>query len=176
MEEQAHHRRDNVFITLAREVLRSHGEFRFVAWGSSMVPSLFPGDTLIVRRETPEGACNGDVVLFAREGRFYAHRLVNKADRGGTVHLTARGDSLCTSDPPFAGHEMLGRVEAVIRRGRQIELDGHPAVHQRFLRAIVRRSSASVRWLLRWHFLRLRFARARGTVRDNAPWQPSEAV
>jgi Peptidase S24-like len=175
MKEQAHHRREQVVVTLARELLRSSSEFRFVAWGSSMVPSIFPGDTLIVRRGTPEEACHGDVLLFVREGRFYAHRLVDKADEGG-IRLIARGDSLDTNDPPFAGHEMLGRVEAVIRCGKRIELDRYPAAGQRFVRAIVRRSTASAKWVLRWHFLRLRFARNRDAARSGTRWQPSESV
>ncbi len=122
MSGQANHRRQDVVANLAAEMLRSFGEFRFVAWGSSMVPSIFPGDTLIVRPETPEGAHRGDIVLFVRGGRFYAHRLVNKAESGPLL-LIARGDALGRNDPPFAESEMLGRVAAVVRGRKRIELD-----------------------------------------------------
>lgn len=175
MKEQAH-RREDVVVTLASEVLRLHGEFRFVAWGSSMVPSIFPGDTLIVRRVTPEGACNGDVVLFAREGRFYAHRLVSKTDEGAAMRLIARGDSLDANDPPFAGHEMLGRVDAVIRRGTRIELHRQRAVNHRLVRCIVHRSESGMKCLLRLHALRGRIARNWGSARSKPGWQPLESA
>jgi Peptidase S24-like len=176
MKEQAHHRREDAVVTLAGELLRSHGEFRFVAWGSSMVPSVFPGDTLIVRRVTPEGICSGDVVLFARAGRFYAHRLVNKTDEGAAIHLIARGDSHNASDPPYAEHEMLGRAEAVIRRGKRIELEGYPAIQQRLLQSIVRRSTSALKWLLRWHFFRVRLAQSWGAARSETRWQSLESA
>ena len=128
MSEQANHRREEIIVSLAMETLQSFGEFQFVAWGSSMVPSLFPGDTLIIRRAAPEDACNGDVVLFARKGRFHAHRLVDrKMAADGPIQLITRGDSLDKNDPPFSESELLGRVTAVLRRGKRIELDRHPA-------------------------------------------------
>ena len=121
---QANHRREDVVLSLAKETLRSFGEFRFVAWGSSMLPSVFPGDTLIVRHETAETAPVGVIVLLARQGRLYAHRLVDKTQESGQLRLIVRGDALSSDDPPFAEDEVLGRVTAVIRRGRRIDLDG----------------------------------------------------
>lgn len=172
MSEQANHRHEEVVATLAAEILRSFGEFQFVAWGSSMVPSIFPGDTLVVRRETSEGARNGDIMVFVRDGRFYAHRLVDKAEEGGPIRLIARGDALDKNDPPFAQNEMLGRVAVVIRGRKRIELDQHPSVSQRPLRWIVQRSRSSVKLLLRWHSLRTRLFRSSKRVR----FQPEGAA
>jgi Peptidase S24-like len=176
MSGQANHRRADVVPSLLAEMLRSFGEFRFVAWGSSMVPSIFPGDTLIVRRGTPEGARSGDVLLFFREGRFYAHRLVGKAEEGGLNRLVARGDAFSRNDPPYAENEMLGHVAAVIRGRKRIELDRHPRAGQRLLRSIVQRSASSVRWLLRWHSVRMRFGRNPSTVGSNVQWQLRESI
>ena len=176
MSGQANHRRAGAVLNLAAEMLRSFGEFRFVAWGSSMVPFILPGDTLVVRRGTPRGARSGEVVLFSREGRFYAHRLVTMAEEGGLIRLIARGDALSRNDPPYAENEMLGHVAAVIRGRKQIDLDRHPAAGQRLLRWIVRRSGGSVRWLLRWHSLRKRLGRDPNTVGSNVEWQPRGSV
>lgn len=177
MSEQANHRYEEIVLTLATEMLRSFGEFRFVAWGSSMVPSIFPGDTLIVRRTSPEGACRGEVVLFAREGRFYAHRLVGKTREGGPIRLIARGDALGKNDPPFAEKELLGRVTAVIRRGKRIELDdAHSAASQRLLQWIVHRYGSSVKWLLRWHLRRARLFRFSTTTDNRVRFEPQGVV
>jgi hypothetical protein len=161
MSGQANHRRASAVLSLAAEMLRSFGELRFVAWGSSMVPSIWPGDILVVRRGTPQGARSGEVVLFFREGHFYAHRLVSKAEERELLRLIARGDALSRNDPSYAESEMLGHVAAVIRGRKQIELARHPAAGQRLLRWIVQRSGSSVRWLLRWHSLRMRLGRDR---------------
>jgi hypothetical protein len=177
MNEQASHRREDIILSLATEMLRSFGEFQFVAWGSSMVPFLFPGDTLIVRRAEPRDACTGEVVLLARKGRFYAHRLVDrKMAADGPIQLITRGDALDKNDPPFSETELLGRVTAVLRRGKRIELGRHPAAGQRLLRWVVQRSASSVKWLLRWHSLRARFSRSSTSTRNQTEWQPEGAV
>ncbi len=176
MNEQANLRREDAVFSLATEMLRSFAEFRFVAWGSSMVPSILPGDTLVVRRGTPQSTRGGEVALFFRGGRFYAHRLVSKAEEGGRIRLIARGDALSRNDPPYAENEMLGHVAAVIRGGRRIELDRHPAAGQRLLRWIVQRSGSSVRWLLRWHSVRMRLGRDPSPAGRNVQWQPRESV
>jgi signal peptidase I len=157
MSEQAIHRHEEIVGTLATEMLRSFGEIRSVVRGASMIPTMFPGDVVVVRRETASTARPGDVMLFFREGLFCAHRMVDKTREGEPIRLIARGDALGKNDPPFAEKELLGRVTAVIRRGKRIELDGaHSAASQRLLRWIVQRRSSSVKWILRWHFLRAR--------------------
>jgi len=113
-------------LSLASEVLRTSGGLRFAALGGSMVPTIFPKDILIVRRETARSARTGDVVLFSRESRFYAHRLVEKTEEGGRLSLVTRGDALAQNDAPVTEDELLGRVEAVVRGRKRIELDGNP--------------------------------------------------
>ena len=51
---------------LAREVLRSSGTLRLRVTGWSMLPTVMPGDTLIVDR-AGGGVSRGDIVLFARD-------------------------------------------------------------------------------------------------------------
>jgi len=150
--------REGVVLSLASEVLRISGGLRFAALGASMVPTIFPGDILIIRRETARSTRCGDVVLFLREGRFCAHRLVKKAEEAGRISLVTRGDALAKDDPPLDESELLGRVAAVVRGRKRIELSGRPSARQIFARWAVRRWSGAVKWLLRWHFLRARLA------------------
>ncbi len=67
---------ETVGCELAVEVLRSFGELRFRANGSSMLPAIWPGDTLHVSREGATEALPGEIVLFERGGRLVAHRVV----------------------------------------------------------------------------------------------------
>jgi len=52
------------------------------ATGASMLPAVWPGDVLSVCRGSSTQALPGDIILFARQGRLFAHRVVEK-----TTHL-----------------------------------------------------------------------------------------
>src|SRR5213594_1846470 len=108
--------REAVKCQLAAEALRSFGEVRLRVTGTSMLPSVRPGDVLFVRRQDAMEALPGDIILFARdEGRLFAHRVVQKLNRRGELLWITRGDSLPQKDPPVSRQELLGRVTAILR-------------------------------------------------------------
>jgi hypothetical protein len=110
--------RDQQKHTLAAEVLRRSGHLRLVAMGQSMLPTLWPGDRLTVRAIQFDDVAAGDVVLFAREDRFFIHRVLRKCDSaGGSTgpSLVTRGDSMRTADAPVSPEELLGKVVSVSR-------------------------------------------------------------
>ena len=123
------------------------------------------------RAPVPETLCSSS-------GRAVSTRIGwwIKTEEGGPIRLIARGDALGRNDPPFAENEMLGRVAAVVRGRKRIELDRHPAAGQQLLRWIVQHSSGALKWLLRWHSVRMRFARNSGTAGIGAELQPQESV
>jgi len=171
---QGNRRSEDIVLTLTTEMLRSFGEVRSVVRGASMVPTFFPGDIVVVRRETAQTARKGEVMLFFRQGFFCAHRLVDKTQESEPLRLIARGDALGKDDSPFAADELLGRVTAVIRHGKRIDLDARSAASQRLLRWIVQRHGGSVKWLLRWHSLRARLSGTPASGHNQAQWQPEE--
>jgi len=156
--------REIVKLEIAEEILRSFGELRFVARGVSMLPAIFPGDQLVVRRERIEDARTGDVVLFRREGRLFAHRVV--AGLCGT--LITRGDALEQSDAPITEEEWLGRVSKVIRNEKSLEFGVDCSISATFLRWAVRRSDLAMKWLLRFRLIHERMARFAQLVRPTA--------
>src|SRR5215469_3672057 len=88
---------------LAAEVLRSSGTLRLRVMGWSMLPTVWPGDTLLVQRVDPTEVPEGDIVLFGRERRLFAHRVVKNRNSA----LVTRGDSMRTPDPPVDPSEFL---------------------------------------------------------------------
>ena len=104
--------------SLAVEVLRRFGEARLRVTGSSMLPTVWPGDLVAVRRQGMGEIRRGHVVLFVRDGRFFAHRVVGKIRREDGTLLVTRGDRLKENDPPVSAAELLGRVTGVIRGSR----------------------------------------------------------
>ncbi len=103
---------------LAAQVMRQFGEVRLKVTGASMLPAVWPGDVVTVRRRTPAELLPGRIVLCVRDQGFVAHRLIG---RQGDRILT-RGDSHLWDDPPFGEDEVLGEVVSILRNGRPVAL------------------------------------------------------
>jgi hypothetical protein len=108
--------REDSKLGLAVEMLRSHGSVRIKAWGTSMLPSVWPGDLLTIERTAQEEVVPGDILLILRDNRFTIHRLIEKQQVPGL--LTTKGDAVPQNDPPIPTSELLGRVVG-IRHGRR---------------------------------------------------------
>ena len=136
--------RDAVKRKLVADVARSFGQVRLQVTGCSMLPAVWPGDILTVRRCSGAELCAGQIVLCFRDGALVAHRLVRKSSQ----QYITRGDSLYNYDRPFREDEILGRVVTIVRHGRRIDPKSswwHGAAC-----FMLRRSELLVRLLLRW--------------------------
>ncbi len=87
-----------------------------------MAPSICPGDILFVVRAELARVARGQVALFARQGRLYAHRVIRKRRSGSEQLLVTKGDALLHSDAPISNVELLGCVEQIYRGRREIDL------------------------------------------------------
>jgi len=132
---------------LAGEVLRSFGTLRFAATGWSMLPAVWPGDTLVIERVHGGQIRVGDIVLVGRKGRLCAHRVV-AAGNPETRHWITQGDGMPAPDPPVAENELLGRVAYLIRAGRLLAVPAKLSVVERLLAKVVRRSTPAARALV----------------------------
>ena len=139
--------RETLGCELAAEVLRSSGRLRLRATGASMLPAVWPGDILSVRSHDVVEALPGDIVLFAREGRLVAHRVVERTLCEDRIQWVTRGDSVGGNDAPVSSHQLLGRVTAIERGSRQIT--PHQSVASRLASWILCRSDLAIRVLLR---------------------------
>src|SRR5579872_2457183 len=158
--------KDGVALDLATEVARSFGSLRFAAYGASMLPAIFPGDILQVRREAVDEFQAGDVVLFSRDSRFFAHRVICVEHNCDELTLIVRGDALATEDPPVHSAEILGRVVSLERDGKLIAASRKQSLWRSILAWAMRRSDSLVSATLRLHSLRTRITRraaSRGT-------------
>ena len=135
--------RTAVQCELVADVVRNFGEVRLKVTGASMLPAVWPGDTLVVERQNSAELQPGQIVLRLRDGELVAHRMVGWSGE----RLVTRGDSLLHSDPPAHGAEIVGRVSCILRQGRRIS----PAqtFWQREVASILRRSDFTMRMTLR---------------------------
>jgi hypothetical protein len=138
---------------IASEVLRSSGKLRLCAMGWSMLPSVMPGDTLLIERAEGNAVCEGDVVLFECNGRFVAHRVVRRTD-GNSGQLLTRGDAALRADQPLGECELLGKVSHIVRDGKCIEVRRSLSLAQRAIAALARRSKTAARVVVGVHNMR----------------------
>jgi signal peptidase I len=142
---------DALKCELAGEVLRSFGSLRFKATGWSMLPSVWPGDTLRVERVSPDQVRVGDVVLVGRDGRLCAHRVVTVAEGCGSPRWITQGDANPAPDQPVRWDELLGRVAYLIRAGKPIPVLAELSLADQLIAKIVRRSKTAARALVYLH-------------------------
>jgi len=142
---------------LLAEAARKFGEIRFKATGDSMLPSVWPGDLLTVRRQSFSEFRRGQIVLYERvageNAQLVAHRIVDcSGDRSGRQLIT-RGDSLRRNDAPVHEDQILGRVVSISRKGRPIGLDFTRS--RRIAAWVLRRSDLAGRVFLRFTSIRI---------------------
>jgi DNA-directed RNA polymerase subunit H (RpoH/RPB5) len=130
---------------LAAEAIRSFGELRLRVTGSSMLPSVRPDDVLLIRRCRSEDAAPGDVVLYIRQSRLFAHRVMSRSG----ARLVTQGDGVTEPDLPVTANEMLGKIVRVVRRGRAILHQSKPGLPARMAAILFRRSAAAGRFFTR---------------------------
>ena len=128
---------------LIDEVARTSGEARLKVTGASMLPAIWPGDMVTVRRYNPGELRPGQIVLYRREGTLTAHRI----QQVSPTHLITRGDSVPACDPPVAAAGIVGQVVGILRDGRTIQLKW--SLWHRAISSVLRRSDYCTRIALR---------------------------
>jgi signal peptidase I len=137
---------------LAAEVLRSSGKLRLRVTGWSMLPAVWPGDTLTIERAENGAVSEGDIVLCARDRRFSAHRLVCKSEVDSAI-LT-RGDAMPQPDPPVPNDDLLGKVTMIERNGKCIAPRRSLRLSERAIAALIRHSHIAARIAVGIHAMR----------------------
>ena len=112
---------------LAGEIVRTFGGVRLRVFGTSMVPSIFPGDLISVQRVDLSEISTGEIVLYSRDGRLFVHRVVARAGSQDDPRLITRGDRLSYNDPLVSSSELLGRVTSIQTHDERWHREVRPA-------------------------------------------------
>jgi hypothetical protein len=124
---------------LAAQVLRSFGTLRLEVTGLSMLPSVWPGDILFIERCGMGKIAARDIILFARQGKLVAHRVLYKTAVGDKPHAITQGDGLLSPDDPVSPTELLGSVRHILRAGEYVQPDGDLSFYARAATKLIRR-------------------------------------
>jgi signal peptidase I len=125
------------------DCLRVFGTLRMKVNGWSMLPTLWPGDVIIVSPTNFSQITVGRIALFRHGDRFFVHRVLSK----DTVknEILSRGDAMPRTDPPFGSSELLGEVRLIIRNGKQMEPSRKMSLGHRGIAQVVQRSTSAAR-------------------------------
>jgi hypothetical protein len=146
---------------LAAEVLRASGSLRLRVTGWSMLPTVWPGDTLVIEQACGDQVFEGDIVLFSSGRRFVAHRVLAIGDDPGVLRvqtstiqastIQTQGDAVRRPDAPLAAGDVLGKVSFILREGKLIEPSRRLCFSDRAVAAGFRCSSFAARVVVRVH-------------------------
>ena len=110
-----------------------------------MLPWVRPRDIVVVRRTVADAVRCGDLVLFARNGQLFLHRMIDKErSAAGSLQLLVKGDAHPHPDVPVSQDEFFGRVVRIHRGKHGVELDSPWQLVRGVL--IARISARSARW------------------------------
>jgi hypothetical protein len=130
---------------LVDEVLRLFGVVRLRVTGFSMLPSVWPGDTLIILRRNMLEVAEGNIVLYRCRARLVAHRVISGADFLGKSNIGMQGDALPAPDDLVLRSEILGTVSRIIRNGKNIHPSSRLKYHERLIGNLIWQSQSLAR-------------------------------
>jgi signal peptidase I len=107
---------------LIREEMAQGTALRFRVISGSMAPLIAAGDEVVVERASGDRLRRGDIVLYTIDGAFHTHRLLARRRHGGATLLVTKGDTALNPDQPWRGEQLLGKVVAIRREDRTIDL------------------------------------------------------
>jgi len=116
-----------------------------------MFPAILPGDVICVERASLDRVCEGDIVLFNRDGRLFAHRAVRVAGEAIDSGVLTRGDAMRSADAPVTESELLGRITFIDRNGRCIDARKNPRLLERAISTLIQRSEVASRVMVGIH-------------------------
>lgn len=135
---------DSAKCALAAEVLRESGTLRLRATGSSMLPSIWPGDVLNIQKREMKEIAVGETAVFFPSGHVTAHRVVSHSGN----FIVTQGDTVPQPDPPVTAENLVGVVVSIERSGKVFASALRLSLVARWTAAVLRRSDLATRaWL-----------------------------
>lgn len=133
------------FASLCTDLLQAGQPVCFRASGSSMAPTLRDGDLVTVAPVRVAEVRSGDVLLYATARGLTAHRVLQRLPGGSTTSFRTRGDAPGSAEEQIEAGQVLGRVEAVRRNGRERRLQGRLALQLLKISRPLRRAALAIK-------------------------------
>ena len=142
----------HLFAELCEELLGRGKRVQFRAPGRSMYPTIRENEVIIVEPTAPSEVKVGDIVLYRVKNGVVAHRVIRMETHDAQpprsssemsdptllspLSFILRGDALRIEDQPVEEGRILGKVVAVLRKGRPVSPYGRRADMRRLVHTI----------------------------------------
>jgi len=113
-----------LLLKLSRDILEKGKSIRFQAKGWSMRPFIRDGDFIVVSPVKSSSIRKGDVVFYSdAENKIIVHRIIRKYKKNDRIIVLIKADASFGSPEKVDIHNVLGKVVAIERNGREKRLD-----------------------------------------------------
>lgn len=113
-----------MLLKLSRDMLEKGKSIRFQAKGWSMRPFIRDGDFIVVSPVKRSSIRKGDVVFHSNaENKIMVHRIIRKHKKNDRMTVLIKADASLGSPERVDIHNVLGKVVAIERNGREKRLD-----------------------------------------------------
>lgn len=124
------------FMELSEEILSRAHYLRFRMRGASMLPFLKDNDLIVIKKFIVSDIRPGDIIFFRPQ--FYegvTHRVIKKIVVNGRTAFITKGDFCPFPDGYVYPEQILGRLVAIERNGKNINLDNKTIILKSLLYA-----------------------------------------
>lgn len=113
-----------LLLKLSRDILEKGRSIRFQANGWSMRPFIRDGDFIVVSPVKSSSIRKGDVVFYSdAENKIIVHRIIRKYKKNDRITVLIKADASFGSSEKVEIQNVLGKVVAIERNGREKRLD-----------------------------------------------------
>jgi signal peptidase I len=110
-------------MDMLNEVIERDEDVPLKTFGMSMVPFIYGGDWVVVRRVNAEKVRLGDVVIYQAGNVVVAHRVIRRREQNSQVYFTVKGDAHLAAEGETTAGEIVAKVVALQKAGQRIDLD-----------------------------------------------------
>lgn len=116
-------RLDPSLLDTAIQLWKGHDKRHWIPiTGNSMLPLMRAGDQVLVAHDCSH-IRTGDVIVFWQSNQLIIHRVIQIERTPDTIRFLTKGDNGLSFDPIVSADQVIGKVLAVRRTGRETWLD-----------------------------------------------------
>lgn len=120
-----------------KDILLQNKKVDFSAKGFCMYPVIRPTDKLHIELKTAEQIKVGEVAVYRRNNRLFAHRTIDKGNSNGAPYIITRPDNAKSgNDGPSFDENIVGVVSAIERKRKifSVEKKSHSSPKEFYLK------------------------------------------
>jgi signal peptidase I len=126
--------KDEFWLSWCREELTLGRTVRIVASGYSMIPSVWPGESIEIVPVVIENVKIGDIIAFQRIQHMVVHRVVMIQNLNDESYITTMGDSNLRVDEVINNANYIGKVQ--VKNNAPVQ-SGQPLLIKRSFYSVV---------------------------------------